>query len=394
MIPRSLLRAAVRTALPFLDWRVPVSLLRGRDRVSGGEVVLLSAGRARRTGFITGRFFADRPETLRTVSVPVWRLQVLLDSWQQEADLTVAAIDRISSRLFLSKGWLTVPMWVGSSMGVPDDLWSFARSHGDAMNDIRRVRTKGLEAELSRSDEDFDLFYDRFYVPHLERRLGEAANLNPRWILRLVLKQGMILWMKQRGDRISGDLITVSGKQMTAVVNGVLDGRDELLREGALSGLYVHRILQAQKLHCSEIRMGGSRPSLHDGVFRYKSKWADALYLHQGLVSMNYVQLLRWNRLVGPVADFLSHTSLIHHDHDGFSALWVFPKHLPLTVENLQREHHRLNAAGLRRFRILVESEPPADHGLPEEVRLIPLNALELFKGTLIARDVTEQIGQ
>jgi len=374
MNPQTWLRWCMRIVLPFTGWRVPVVLLRGPARASGREVVLLSAGQ--KSAFIMERLFAQEPTQERSTRVPIWRLQRLLDEWRGRADLVVVGVDRVSARLFLSTRYLAVPQWVSSWMKVPEDLQVFTRRHKCVQADIRRVHNKNFECLCSRDTQDFDLFYEKFFVPYTRARHGGMTMVSPRWMMRLLFRQGMIQWVVRNGERLAGGLVTLKGKQYCKRVNGVLDGRMDLLKEGVLSALYVHAIHEARRLGCTEINLGGSLPSLHDGVFRYKSKWATGLCKHEGFISSNCVTLLSWNHLTGPVAEFLSQTSLIHHDEDSYSALWVFPHDQPLTAETLQQHYDKLKSAGLRRFDILLPGEVPVGFACPAEVRLLPLAAM------------------
>lgn len=374
MILQTLLRRCVRIVLPIVHWRVPVVLLRGPARASGRQVVMLSAGSP--SAFIIGRFFAHEPTVVRRTRVPVWRLQRLLNEWRSAADLVDIEIDRVSARLFLGATYLVVPQWVTSWMKVPEDLREFGRTHRNARADLRRIRIKNFECHLSREAKDFDLFCERFHRPHVTARHGDMTMVSPQWMMRHVFRRGMIQWVSRKGEKLAGGIVTIKGKELIKRVNGVLDGRADLLKEGVLSALYVHAMQEAKRLGCTELNMGGSRPSLHDGVFRYKSKWSTGLRSHEGFISANCVTLLAWNRLAGPVAEFLSQTSLIHHDQDGYSALWVFPNDEPLTAKTLQQHHDRLDTAGLRRFDILLPGEVPEGFACPANVRLIPLTAV------------------
>lgn len=375
MMLQNLLRWCVRIVLPFIRWRVPVVLLRGPARISGQEVVMLSAGRP--SAFITERFFAQEPAVVRRTRVPVWRLQRLLNEWRSTADLVDVEIDRVSARLFLDTSYLKVPQWIISWMKVPEDMQAFGRTHRNAQADIRRIRIKNFECQWSREPKDFDLFYEKFFRPYVTERHGGLTRVSPRWMMRRLFKQGMIQWVMRNGERLAGGIVTVNGTLFSKRVNGVLDGRIDLMKDGVLSALYVHAMLEAKGLGCTEINMGGSMPSLHDGVFRYKSKWATGLRSHDGFISANCVTLLDWNRLAGPVAEFLSQTSLIHHDQDGYSALWVFPHDEPLTAKSLQHHYDKLDTAGLRRFDILLPGEVPVGFVCPAGVRLIPLTAVK-----------------
>jgi hypothetical protein len=370
------LRRLLRIVLPFLGWRVPVTLLRGTARGSQREVVLLSAGS--RADFIVENFFAQEPVVERSTRVPVWRLQRLLNEWRTEADLVAVQIDRVSARLFLREPHFSIPLWVDSVMQIPADWDAFFRKHKSTQADIRRVRIKQFESHFSRDDADFDLFYERYYQPYMQMRHQARAEVVPRWRLRALFKQGMMIhWITKGGEKLAGTIVQVDGRRFLSLVNGLRDGDQTLLKDGALSSQYVHAIMEGRRLGCTELYMGGSQPTLHDGVFRYKNKWATGLAHHWGIVSGNLVTQLSWQRLAGPVAEFLSRTSIIHHDHAGYSALWVFPAELPLTVENLQRQYDLLKARGLHRFRILLHGGVPAGFVCPDDVCLVPMTAVQ-----------------
>jgi hypothetical protein len=370
------LRRLMRLLLPFLGWRVPVALLRGTARGSEREVVLLSGGAE--PDFILEHFFAQAPVVERRTQVPVWRLQRLLNEWRTEADLVAVQIDRISTRLFLRGPHLSLPLWVDSVMQIPQDWQAYYRKHNSTQADIRRVRIKQFESHFSRDDADFDLFYERYYQPYMLVRHGPRAEIVPRWRLRALFKQGMMIqWITQGGEKLAGTIVQVDGRRFLSLVNGLRDGEQALLKGGALSAQYVYAIMEGRRLGCRELYMGGSQPTLHDGVFRYKNKWATGLAHHWGIVSGNLVTRLSWQRLAGPVAEFLSRTSIIHHDHAGYSALWAFPAELPLTVENLQRQYDLLKARGLHRFHILLPGGVPAGFVPPDEVCLIPMVAVQ-----------------
>lgn len=376
MILQTWLRWLMRIVLPFANWRVPVVLLRGQDRVSGAAVTLLSAGARYGNDFLKERLFAQEPVVVRTARVSVWRLRRLLHEWGAEADMTVIGIDRVSARLFLRQRYLAVPMWMSSWMQVPDDLKEFARTHSGCQGDIRRVRIQKFESHFSREEKDFDFFYDRFYQPFIVARHGALVVVSARWRLRLLFRRGGIKWVSVNGERVAGEIIMIKGREYHKMVIGVLDGSTALARQGVLSALYVHAIEDARQRGCTSIHMGGSEPSPHDGVFRYKNKWASGISTHDGFVSANCVTLLDWRGLAGPVAGLLTHTSLFYHDQGGYSALWVFPHDEPLTAENLERHYTQLKSTGVRQFVIVLPGEPPADFVCPPEVRLIPMAAV------------------
>jgi hypothetical protein len=376
MIFNRLLLWLLRFIEPLRGWQVPVTLLEGTAQGAEGRAVLLVAGHRRRTCYFTERFFAEEPQEVKTARVPVWSLQRVLDQWQTEADLTIVEIDRLSARLFLHNDYLKAPPFVASWMQVPEDLKAFARHHGHAAADMQKVRNRPFESSLSREGADFDLFYDRFYTSYILKRHGVTASLAPRWYWRRLFRQGGIHWIMYEGVRVAADLLVIRGGTLHKLINGLRDGEMEWLRKGALAALYLHAIHLAKQMDCKRIHLGGSRASLHDGVLRYKCKWGGVICPYEDGFSTHYVTLFHWKHLAGPVAQFLSHVSLIHHEGGGLSALWVFPEHLQPTAENLTKECQLLQADGLKCFRVLMHGPPPSDFHCPPGIRLIDLRSV------------------
>lgn len=369
----------MRLLLPFLQWRVPVRLLRGAERVSGREVRLRVATVGPDTAaHIIQRFFASEPVEESCTLVPVWSLDRHLRRSEPEADLTLISLNNLSARLFLNhEDALAVPPMISSYIQVPKDVATLLRGNRKLADDFRRVRQQGFACHISTAAEEFDDLYDHFYRPYVEARHSNLVQVAPRAMLRLVHRVGGIQWLTQKGERVGGGLVYRNGGDFHAIVNGLRhDKADELLRHGALAAMYVFMLQQSLEMGCTRVMLGGSRPSLHDGVLRYKAKWLTGLTRHDGYLSANHTLLLRWPRLSGPVADFLSHTSLIHHEPGGgYSALCAFPRDLPLTAETLQHLYRTLKLRGLHRLRILLPGPPPADFACPPEVCLIDLSS-------------------
>lgn len=372
----ALLRWWVGLRLPFTSWRVSVQELCGTSRVSGQEVRMLAAGMPRWAAQVGPYFFAGEPVVEKATRVPVWSLRRHLDERKAAADLTLVGIDRISARLFLGKDYLAMPPLISTWQSVPED--QLEDSHRSSVaSDVRRVKKKGFASHLSKAAGDFDLFYDHYYKPYILDRHTTSARLTPRWMLKMVFRFGSIQWLTLDGERVAADLVMKQGRGYNLVVTGVRDGRQDLLRLGALAALYVHSPDHARQEGCTRILLGSSRAFLYDGLTRYKGKWMDGFNQDDGHITANHVLLLRWNRLAGPVEEFLSSAGLIHHERSGYSALWAFPSHLPLSAENLQKQYARLKLKELYRFRILLPDKAPSGFVCPPEVRLIELTAAE-----------------
>ncbi|MCB1278752.1 hypothetical protein [Prosthecobacter sp.] len=356
--------------LPVTNWRVPVSLKHGLSRSSGHPVTLLAAGMPRVCDYIALRLFKSKPRTEPVGMIPVWKLTQTLNRLQASADLTVVGVDRLTARRFFDQSWLQSPAWIASWMPVPEDLQAFAHSHSRVEGDMRYLRRNHFGRRFSVSKADFDTFYDHFYKPYIARRHGSLAYLRPRWSLRRQFKRGGILWIHREEEVQAADIVYVNHRTLHRVALGIADGRMELLQQRALAALYVHSIGHARDMHCTEIFLGGSRPFLYDGVFQYKRKWGAVVCEHP---EVNYRMLLRWNRLEGPVAEFLSHSPVIHYDGKDLSGLWSCPPELCRSAELLEREIRQTVSPGLRRLRVLLPDEPPPGYVCPPDVELVSL---------------------
>jgi hypothetical protein len=155
---------------------------------------------------------------------------------------------------------------------------------------------------------------------------------------------------------------------MALVSLGVADGDVAVLRDGAFAALYVHCFDYAREHGCSSIDMRGCRPSLLDGVLRYKRKWGITLY---GKSDVLHSTLVHWNRLDEAVAEFLGHTPLIFRDGDGFSAVAAVHREEPWTSSDLRRARDGLWIAGLRTLTLVADAETPAGLAVPADIRVL-----------------------
>jgi len=151
---------------------------------------------------------------------------------------------------------------------------------------------------------------------------------------------------------------------------GTANGEWELVKEGANSATDLYLVKYAKKLGFKLIDFGGSRPSLNDGVLRYKRKWG--MYLYDKTDNW-YNYLIYWNRFNESVASFFSGKTLIFRDHDGFSAIGLINSHKPSTHTDAERIHHIMWMPGLSRLYIVAASGWKTVQDSPPNTVLIDL---------------------
>lgn len=362
------LRRIYARLLPLGALRVPLARLHGVARGSGREASMLVAGPPHWTRYLPGRFFADTPRRDAIGHVTIWQLPRALRRLRTTADVTVARVDRLSARLLFDDDWLRIPDWVGARLPLPVDVAALARTSKSVAEDLRKSRRGGWTVEVSRAQADFGPFYERMFVPYTLARHGAEAYVKGFHHLQRSFRHGGILWLRRDGQPVAGELFERVGDTLVLQAIGVAGGEMALRQQGAVAALYVHIIEHAQRTGCTAIDMRGSRPSLADGLLRYKAKWGTVLYDRN---DDPHLSLLQWNRLDGAVAGFLAQTPLLIRDGEGLSGVGFVDRSQPWTTADLQQACARLWVPGLARLGIVAGAARADDLRAPAGVRLI-----------------------
>lgn len=359
--------------MPLAAHRIPVVSLRGAARSGEQPATMLVAGAEHWVSYLASRFFADAPRREIVGQAPVWALARVLRRLRPSADLTIAHIDRLSAQLYFDDDYLTVPDWIGALLPMPVDLERLARTRNSVSDDIRNTRCRWHTVEFAHAAADFEIFYDRMYLPYAHDRHGMQTYVYNKYLLRRAFRRGGILHLIRDGSPLAGALFERNGSTLIFVALGVVNGDMALLRQGAVAALYVHLLDYAREQGCTAIDFRGSRPSLLDGVLRYKRKWGATLYDKRDVL---HATLVHWNRLDDVVAEFLAHTPLIFRDGDGLSAVAVVDRPAPWTAADLRRERDKLWVTGLRKLSLIANAEGPFNLPIPPDTQLLSRKTL------------------
>jgi len=341
--------------LNLMNPRIPVARWRGKAKGSGQPATLLVAGEQPWVDYFPSRFFAGKAQRELLACFPLWHLDRELARLEPGSDLTVVRAEQVSAPLFFSKTYLTVPGWLNMTGRVPDDPTSAGRASRSVRDDMRLTRRGKLELTISARETDFDVFYQTFYVPFMIRRYGELAVIRDADWLRTRLRRGQVLWMVQRGVRLAACAVEKRKQTLYLLALGVRNGDPGIARQGALAALYYQAIQFAHRLGCSWIDFGAVRPSLSDGLLRFKRKWGTSLV--DGQRGNHYSFLIRWREWNPSVAGFLAENSLVYRNqNNGLSAITAIVRDGPATQEDATRTAHLLWTDGLDDLSIVSAS--------------------------------------
>ena len=147
----------------------------------------------------------------------------------------------------------------------------FSKKRRQISNDFEAKN--GLSFRISRERADLELFYHRMYAPHIRRRYGELADVDPYPEVEEAFSRGMLLFVLSGGAPVAGALSIVEGDRLLFRRTGVLDGDESHVKAGAQTALYYFQLRHALERGLSALDTMKSAPFLNDGVFRHKADW-------------------------------------------------------------------------------------------------------------------------
>ncbi len=216
---------------------------------------------------------------------------------------------------------------------------------------MRRVRRAGWAAEVSHRAADFTSFYRDMYVPFVRARHRTEGLVRPARQLRRVFRRGGILWVGSDRKPVAGVLVEPRRGVLDVVAMGTAGGDLSWRKAGALAAAYAAIVEHARGEGCSVIDLHGSRPSLEDGLTRYKRKWGASVYDRADVLTTT---LVRWDRMSPAVVEFLSSSPLLFRDGGSLSALAVDDG-----GDDPARTCERLGLPGLTRMIVLTRAPVP-----------------------------------
>jgi hypothetical protein len=351
-----------RYVLPLMRFRLAVVRLTGPVVVGGPTARLITVGEANSLGHLVDRFFAGTPTAEPLGSVTLGRLPGALDRLAAEADLLIACAPRAYAG-WLGPGYLRVPALVDMRVALGADLpATLASASATVRYDARRAARFGYDWARSRAPADLERLYHEHYRPFVLRQFGPRAVVRDPSILRRALRRGgEVVWVRRHGREVAGTLTLVRGRgrELHLLVAGVAAMGASPEEGGGPSPQFVVNLAALHVAHAqglAAVHLGGTKPSLRDGVFRAKRAWGAAVRPWE---ENHRELLLRWREPASAaVRHLLRDTPLLFGSPCGLWALTAAAG--PDEARALWRQ---LAPPGLLGLAVLGGGEP----GLPED---------------------------
>jgi hypothetical protein len=202
--------------------------------------------------------------------VPLWHLRKV--GRAAGTSVTLVEVNRLLAKNWLHGGWDSAP-WVCQEVDLAGARYQSRRQAIEATWG-RKVRQQRFECRESSLPCDLERFHREFYLPWLRLRFGEAVTGRSLASLQLAMRAGFLLQVWDGDNWIAGMVVVRQGPNRVAMLAPALRPQSEnRLKDGALSAAYYFLVRWARDQRVRFVNLGGSRPSLQDGVFQHKARW-------------------------------------------------------------------------------------------------------------------------
>jgi hypothetical protein len=254
--------------------RPRTNLFVGEERINGAKLSLLAAGKAKDISYVVHSVLREHSSQQSAAREWLWRLS--RQAQQQDADLIiVAGLPYSVFRLMKFSKAFFVPRWIEVDLDF-QAAWARLRTSTYLKKELKKIQTHHFELEVTRDAELKWLFYHRMYVPYITNRFGESATLRSYSPL-LDSADCDLLLIKYRGEYIAGSVLEYRRGAVHGHGLGILDGRLDYLRIGALSATYYFSLQYLAGQGYTKLHLGYSRPFVYDGALQHKLRWGGRL---------------------------------------------------------------------------------------------------------------------
>lgn len=248
---------------------IPVARYEGRLHGSQAGARLVAAGLPPTADFLADAVMAvERCEPVPALASPLSLRDPAFRCEADAADIVAVELPWIW-RFCLPAGELRFPSWISQEIRAPAgcrlELPSRVRKEA-----LRHARREAYEVEFLPARGLIDEFYRDFYRPYVSGRFGSAALVVDPGHFRAVGGSMSLARLVSGGEWIAGLLFQVAGATLRL---GWFGSRSLPARAGASEVLDVRVIEHAATLGARRAVLGHSRPSLADGVVRYKARF-------------------------------------------------------------------------------------------------------------------------
>ena len=346
---------------------VDVSVIVGKEKVSGETIRTLYIGEPEKPRRSFGKFYSDSEAVekhdnylslmesiysnyqvvIQKKNVGSFQVNRWIRKFENQVDLIFIDVELLFSHLIDKSKYISLPQWVPQKLSIPDTwdavLLKFRKS---LRKKLRRVLRKEFRYIISNSEQHFHQFYSQMYVPYTNRRFG---NLSVVYSHKTLMKQfysgGHILFLLMEDKVILGQLLRQIRDRMAAIAWGASSNMNPSEMSGAFDVLTYYCILDAFERGCKQFDLLGSRPFLEDGIFQFKRKWGTFIDTFYEPLSNIYLKICNFG---AGTTSYILNNPLITKRGDKFIGRILLTE--KASSENVDRLIREYSTEGLHRI--------------------------------------------
>lgn len=328
----------------------------GAERQSGKPMRLFYFGTGNHLAWVRDLAFGECRLESERLRIPVRHARRELERGAAGVDVVVADLPWPWQRLLTGRGFVEMPAWINQRFALPA-LWPdvLPRLRRSARGeDLRAIRKAGLTCRLVRDEAAIRRFYEEMYVPHLTRRFGEAAYIEPEWKIRYCVEQGTLMEIVRGEEVVAAQVLWGSRGCLHFLWAGTAGREYGNDTRGIFPALYYFGILHAFENGFDEADYCGSRPVLGDGIFQLKRRWGASVFDGWSRDTI----FIRPRLLSGAALEFLARNPLIVRRDDGLAGKVLLPG--AAAPEDVERMRQVYASDGIREIAIHSLEAPSA----------------------------------
>jgi hypothetical protein len=326
-----------RVFFAFSQFRLPVYLLRGKEKWGGGNLTTLILGDERGLLYLSDLLYSEKPIRKSLGKVFIWRIKSRLDFDLPRADLILIKMHGFFFRFLSRQGFMIIPEWVLFMLDLSKPLekaWNLSKSKNKSLREnLREFRKHNYSYEMTCDPTKFEYFYNQMYLPYVQGRFGELTVVTGFRDMERVFKKGQLLLIKKGNDYISGNIVRMDRDTVFVLYLGITEGKIEYLKAGALTALYYFTILWAKEEGYKWIDFGHCRSFLKDGVFKYKKHWGMEIKISKRFEDIFGMKIYNFRQ---GVQNFLENNPFVFIHQEKLKGLILADQSHPLTFEEAQ----------------------------------------------------------
>jgi len=255
-------------------------LVSGLEKQSGTPLRTLYFGSGNHMPYVLGLLYDEYRVDEESGPLRAWQARRWLARHGDAADLLAADLPWPYHRPLGDRDFISCPAWVDQKLVLPD-TWDavFERLRSSARGeDLRKIRRHGLKHRIVHGEQAIRRFYIDMYVPHVTKRFGDSAYVEPEWKIQHCAEKGALMEILRDGEVVAGQVLFADRDSLQFLWAGTRGGELGAHSKGVFPALFYFGILYAFERGYRSVDYCGSRPLLSDGIFQLKRRWGGAVY--------------------------------------------------------------------------------------------------------------------